>query len=410
MCNHQGETIERRSFAIPNSASPATIPNYFEGIQVFQPLMIPRKTRFLWVVLLLTLPMACGGPTIFPGSLLEGGKLSQKHHIPHPAIIAHRGASYNAPEGTRPAYLLARELGVDYLELDLQLTRDNALVVFHDEDLKPKTNIEQKFPSRKDCQISDFTWDELQQLDIGSWFNEKYPDRAPRLFEEGAHPLRILKLEDVIEIAQGGTHTPGLYIELKYPPDRHPDDRSGCSNAPPRPSGSFERVLVKTLEKAGWIKSVVNNSEIQFARVIFESFDPKSLERLKALAPNVPRILLVDEIMVKNHGWEALIERARNLGVGIGPWGSSWASDPNWSREHAPKPYRAIRPDLALIGKFHDAELIVHAWTINDEWEMDEVLKSGADGFFTDRPMQALAIVGRKDSRDIEKLWKKIGY
>jgi glycerophosphoryl diester phosphodiesterase len=301
-------------------------------------------------------------------------------------------------------------MGADYLELDLQLTRDNVLVVFHDEDLKPKTNVEEKFPSRKDCQISDFTWDELQQLDIGSWFHDKFPDRAPRLFKKGGHPLRMLKLEDVIEIAQGGTHTPGLYIELKYPVGPHPHDRLGCGNLPPRPAGSFERILIESLEKTGWIKSAGNNSETKFARVIFESFNPESLERLKAIAPHVPRILLVDEMMVRDHGWDTLIEWARHLGVGIGPWGSSWASGLDWSREHAPRPYRAIRADLVLIDKFHRAGLIVHAWTIDDEWEMDEVLESGADGFFTDRPMQALAIVGKQNSRDIEELWKKMGY
>lgn len=372
--------------------------------------MTTRKTRFLWVVLLLTLPIACGGPTIFPDSLLEGGKLSSKYHIPHPAIIAHRGASYDAPEGSRPAYLLAREMGADYLELDLQLTRDNVLVVFHDDNLKPKTNIEERFPSRQDCQISDFTWAELQQLDIGSWFHDKFPDRAPRLFKKDGHPLRMLKLEDVLEIAEGGTHIPGLYIELKYPADLHPSNRLGCSNVMPRSTGSFERILVEALEKAGWIKSAGNNSETKFARVIFESFNPESLERLKALAPHVPRILLVDEIMVKEHGWDALIERARYLGVGICPWGSSWASDPEWSRKHAPRPYRAIRPDSGLIARFHAAGLIIHAWTINDEWEMDEVLASGADGFFTDRPMLALSIAGRKDRRDIDELWRRIGF
>jgi glycerophosphoryl diester phosphodiesterase len=220
----------------------------------------------------------------------------------------------------------------------------------------------------------------------------------------------VLRLEDVIEIAQGGTHTPGLYIELKYPAGFHPHDRLGCSNVPPRPAGSFERILIESLEKTGWIKSAANNAETKFARVIFESFKPESLEQLKAIAPHLPRMLLVDEIMVKEHGWDALIKRARHLGAGIGPWGSSWASDSEWSREHAPRPYRAISPDLALIDRFHNAGLIVHAWTINDEWEMDEVLKSGADGFFTDRPILALSIAGRKDRRDLDELWKEVGF
>ena len=124
----------------------------------------------------------------------------------------------------------------------------------------------------------------------------------------------------------------------------------------------------------------------------------------------MPSVLLVDEVMVKEDGWDALIDSAEDLGVGIGPWGSSWASDPEWSLTHAPKPYRAIKPSLALIGTFHEAELVVHAWTINEKWEMHEALESGIDGFFTDRPMRALAIVEGKDSPDIDTLWKKIGF
>lgn len=347
---------------------------------------------------------------LWSDSTMEKGKLSKKHHIPYPAIIAHRGASYDAPEGSRPAYLLAREMGADYLELDLQLTRDNVLVVFHDDDLKSKTNVGKIFPSRKDCRISDFTWDELQQLDIGSWFNEKYPDRASRLFTKGIPPLRILRLEDVIEIAEGGGRTPGLYIETKYPPDSSPGDRFGCGKMPLRLTGTFEQILIDTLEKAGWLKPAVGNSRPEFARVIFESFSLKSLEELKVLAPNIPRTLLVDEIMVKDYGWDGLINSALKFGVGIGPWGSSWASDPSWSTTHAPKPYRAISPDLALIGKFHKAGLVVHAWTIDDEGEMREVLESGADGFFTNRPMLALEAISRNEKRNIEEFWKQIGF
>src|SRR5215216_189712 len=69
------------------------------------------------------------------GSPSKGKALAQAAGLPHPAIIAHRGASYLAPEGTRPAYLMARELGVDYLESDVQRTRDGVLIALHDDTL-----------------------------------------------------------------------------------------------------------------------------------------------------------------------------------------------------------------------------------------------------------------------------------
>ena len=346
---------------------------------------------------------------LLSGCSSKAGTLSPKSNNSTPIIIAHRGASYDAPEGTRPAYLLARELGVDYLELDLQQTRDNVLVVFHDEDLKAKTDVEEIFPNRKNCRISSFTWNELKQLDAGSWFHEKYPNRSPQLFQDVSPALRLLKLEDVIEIAQQGDHQPGLYIELKYPSKLKVNGRESCARLGQAPTDKFEKTLIETLETA-WIKPSKNNSKSGERKVIFQSFEPDSLERLRTLAPDVPRVLLVDEIMAKNHGWDALIQRARSLGVGIGPWGSSWASDPNWSREHAPNPYRAIDPKRDLIGKFHEAGLIVHAWTINDKWEMLEALDSNIDGFFTDRPIRALLVTGRISQEDLDEVMKKAGF
>ena len=71
----------------------------------------------------------------------KGKALSRDAGLAHPALLAHRGASYLAPEATRPAYLMARELGVDYLELDLQRTRDGILVALHDDTLSRTSNI-----------------------------------------------------------------------------------------------------------------------------------------------------------------------------------------------------------------------------------------------------------------------------
>ncbi len=63
-------------------------------------------------------------------------------------IIAHRGASAYAPENTLPAFRLAFEMGVDFIEYDLQVTKDKQLVVLHDQTLERTTNVEELFPAR----------------------------------------------------------------------------------------------------------------------------------------------------------------------------------------------------------------------------------------------------------------------
>ena len=59
-------------------------------------------------------------------------ELAARLGIPHPAVIAHRGASFDAPESTAAAYKTARDLGADYLELDLQRSKDGVLFALHD--------------------------------------------------------------------------------------------------------------------------------------------------------------------------------------------------------------------------------------------------------------------------------------
>ncbi|EPM99942.1 glycerophosphodiester phosphodiesterase, partial [Pseudomonas syringae pv. actinidiae ICMP 18804] len=74
----------------------------------------------------------------------------------------HRGASFDAPEETIPAYTLARDLGADYLEMDIQRTKDGVLIALHDDVLERTTNIAQVFPTRVKDPVSTFTLAELK--------------------------------------------------------------------------------------------------------------------------------------------------------------------------------------------------------------------------------------------------------
>lgn len=328
----------------------------------------------------------------------QGKRLAESLGVPRPAVIAHRGASYLAPEETRPAYLLAGEMGADYLELDLQRTKDGVLIAVHDNDLRRTTNVAEVFPGREIDTVDKFTFSELQRLDVGRWFNTMFPDRARASFNN----LRILRLEDVMNIAEGGYHKPGLYIETKAA----------------RRFPGIERQLVKALTARGWISPRRKRPHVfEFhhvegvpapAKVIFQSFEAESLALLKEAAPQVPAVLLIDETMLRKEGWHSLLRKAKGLGVGIGPWGYRWSRDPRWSVKDAPRRYLTTWP--WLTGQAHRFGLLVHPWTVDDRWEMWMVFLFGADGFFTNRPEVALDFYGKTDHVDLKLLWERIGY
>jgi len=326
-----------------------------------------------------------------------GGKeLAERVGVPRPAIIAHRGASYLAPEETGPAYLLAREMGVDYLELDLQRTKDGVLIAVHDDDLRRTTDIAEVFPGREMDTVDKFTFAELQSLDAGSWFNRRFPDRARAYFKN----VKILRLEDVMNIAEGGFHKPGLYIETKAA----------------RRFPGVEKQLVGILTARGWIgpllRGVSESPQTERgrvpARVIFQSFEPDSLALLKQLAPQVPAVFLIDETMMRKEGWNALLSKAKQVGVGIGTWGYHWSRDPGWSIKDAPNRYLTTWP--WYTGQAHRAGLLVHPWAVDDWWEMWMVSLFGADGLFTNRPEVALVFYDRADHVDLKAMWERIGY
>lgn len=294
------------------------------------------------------------------GKSSKGEQISRSHGIPHHLVIAHRGASYLAPEETRPAYVLARDMGAHYLEMDIQRTKDGTLVAIHDDVLDRTTNVASVFPGREKDPVSSFTIDELKQLDAGTWFNMLYPEKANKMYEG----LKILTLNEIIDIAEEAENRPGLYVETKS-------------------AGQFpgiEKDLVQLLQDRGWIGSFEEEEMgdtgqeqpsnlvtvgLGRARIIFQSFDLASLIKLKELAPEVPRIYLVSRDMEKEQGWTNIISDARETCTGLGPVGYlGWP----WH-----------------VGEAHKNGLLIHLYTINSPWQYWIFSKFGVDGFFTDR-------------------------
>lgn len=111
-------------------------------------------------------------------------------------ITAHRGSSWNAPENTLAAIEQAIDDGADYVEFDVRLTGDGAVVVSHDDSLRRLTGL--------DRSLSEMTLEQTRQIDIGSWFDETYADQ------------RIPTFKEVLALTRSRA---GLYIELKPGPD-----------------------------------------------------------------------------------------------------------------------------------------------------------------------------------------------
>lgn len=111
-------------------------------------------------------------------------------------IIAHRGASHDAPENTLASARLAWEQGADALELDVHLTRDGRLAVVHDDDLRRLAGV----PRR----VTESNWAEIASLDVGRWKGEAF---------RGEH---IPLLEEVLATVPAGRR---VFIEIKGGPE-----------------------------------------------------------------------------------------------------------------------------------------------------------------------------------------------
>lgn len=121
---------------------------------------------------------------------------------------AHRGASSYAPENTMSSFKKAFQLGSNGIELDLQKTKDCKLVIFHDKEIDKKSNGTGK--------ISDYTYNELLELDFGSWFGKEFKNEKIVLFEDFMKSVSDKNLILAIELKEEGIEKDTLEIIDKY--------------------------------------------------------------------------------------------------------------------------------------------------------------------------------------------------
>jgi len=374
------------------------------------PATFTKSALLLSLMLGLGQAHAAGQPTPVALAASEG--------IPHPAVIAHRGASFDAPESTAASYKLARDLGADYLEMDLQRSKDGVLFALHDDNLQRTTDVATKFPERKDSPANAFTMAELKTLDAGSWYNAKYPDRARPSYVG----LKILTLDEIIDIAQANPkHKPGLYIETKEP----------------KLFPGIEHDLKEKLQARGWLipagakqaKNVASVGESN-GKVILQTFEKSSLEMLQKEMPQVPKILLLwvgegsieskSKVTFAESGekdknafygkqepkseaeFKQWIDYAKAQGaIGTGPSAKlTHGGDQSYSD--------LVQP---WMNKYtHDQGLLVHVYTVDEPVDFEKVMASGVDGIFTNRASELLKFYKRPAAASVDQVLKNNGF
>ncbi|PGC86744.1 glycerophosphodiester phosphodiesterase [Bacillus toyonensis] len=259
--------------------------------------------------------------------------INQSNHIKN---IAHRGASAYAPEHTIAAYKLGQQLKGDYIEIDLQMTKDGHLVAMHDETVNRTTNGKGL--------VKEHTLEEMKQLNVGSFFNEKYPNLAKKEFENAKVP----KLKEIIEMFG---HNANYYIETKSP-DEYP--------------GMEEKLL-----------EIIKYYQIS-DKVIIQSFSEESLQKIYSLHANIPLVQLLSyQKSVQLNELE--IEKYKTYCIGLG------------------MNYKYI--DSAYVKKIKKHGLEVHPFTVDNEKDMKKLLSWGVDGMFTNYPDRLHSILDLKNHK-----------
>lgn len=273
--------------------------------------------------------------TFFTG-LLAAGMLSTGAAAAHaeapaaagaqdePTVIAHRGASAQAPENTLPAVDLGADMKADFVEIDVQMTKDGELVVIHDTTLDRTTDVESKFPNRAPYNVGDFTLEEIRTLDAGSWFSAEYAG------------TKVPTLQEVLDTLRGRA---GLLLEVKSPA-LYP----GIAEA-----------IVAELDGEGWLQA-----DARSGRLVVQSFDWDFMAEFNSLAPAVPAGLL-----------------------GGPPSDAEMAELSTWADQINPNHNRV---DAEFIETVHEYGMVTWPYTIDDPERMRELAALGVDGIITNYP------------------------
>ncbi|MEM6737756.1 MAG: glycerophosphodiester phosphodiesterase family protein [Bacteroidota bacterium] len=264
-------------------------------------------------------------------------------------IQGHRGARGLAPENSIPAFLMAAQMGINTLELDLVVSKDSKLVVSHEPYFSPEFCLNpsnEPIPRDSIINIYELDYNEIQQYDCGSKGNARFPEQR----KISTYKPLLKDVLDSVESFFTGKDRPINYnIELKT--RKETDDVFH-----PNPSVFSDMVYDLISEMGLWEK------------VNIQSFDFRTLQYFRKEYPNVKLALLIENQLP----WKQNID---SLGF-------------------IPEIYSCY---FDLLSEDHVKELQnegmkVIPWTVNEIHEIEKMISLGVDGIITDYPNKVLTI------------------
>ncbi len=255
--------------------------------------------------------------------------------------IAHRGARSLAPENTMRAIEKAWEIGAHGVEVDVAVTADDELILFHDDLLMRTTDVELKFRERADQPFTSFTLQELQSLDAGSWFVQTDPfgeiagGNISASEQEAMREVRIPTLEEALLFIKNRD----WYINLEL------------KKLPP-PQASFP-VVEKVLQ-------LLDRLQFPAANLAISSFVFGYLREVQKKRPDIEVNALIGI-----------------PGSGIQEWGDFEFEVYNANADYTDE--QQLRTALARGCR-------VNLFTVNDPGQMRKFLRAGVEKLITDYP------------------------
>ena len=292
--------------------------------------------------------------------------------------FAHRGGAGLYPENTLAAFRDAVARGCDGAELDVQLSKDGDVVVFHDFHLKPEIcRLDGKWITKPTPRIKDLTRAELSAYDVGrldpaSGYGKDHPHTMPIDGE------KIPTLAEVLAVTSQAKKTFKLQVELKT---------SFFNRDVAADPVALSEATVTVLRQANYLD-----------RTIFVGFDWAGLLHAKKIAPGVEcwfTTMELDFLKAPQQDEKPVVAALRHWNeTGTSPWAAGF--DPSKYGGSIQKAIKAAGGDgwfptyidatPEAVAEAKALGLKVGAWTVNDPADMKRLIGLGLDGLCTDRP------------------------
>ncbi|MDA8131966.1 MAG: glycerophosphodiester phosphodiesterase [Elusimicrobia bacterium] len=270
-----------------------------------------------------------------------------------PLVHGHRGSRGTVPENTIPAFEAALMAGADVLEMDMNVTKDDVIVISHEPNVTPeRCTGPEGAKLEKPVPIRSLTLDELKKYDCGALQNPRFPRQIP------VPGTPMPTLDEVFSMVEKSGYETAPKAEFNIETKIFP----WAPELSPAPA-KFAELVVKEVRKHRMEK-----------RVIVQSFDVRTLREIKKQAPQIRTSQLTGEDLLN------IVPALKADRTDI------WSPNMSWVTAEAVK-------------EAHAAGILVAPWTVNDPKIWDLAIAAGVDAIITDYPADLVDYLQAKKLR-----------